>query len=306
MPGMRVEVGRVLPDQLQHLVSLNSGSYTKPEMYGFTSDHIVDRFVKKVSFPDEGAGKAHYEGFDLGQYLAAGKRGVFLLKLSGYDEQAEKDARDRRVKAAREAAARDAGSDADAAAADAAKDDDDASQVPYDWPKDERLVVITDLGVIAKKSMDGSQDIFVQSIHTGSPVAGASVAIIAKNGSTLFTQNTGADGRAHFANLKGFTQEKAPAMYVVRQGEDLSFLPVTSYDRTLDFSRFDIGGEPNAHSQGQLSGYLFSDRGIYRPGDLFHIGMIVRANSWTRSVAGMPLIAEVVDPRGTTVRQQTV
>ncbi|MET0617348.1 MAG: alpha-2-macroglobulin family protein, partial [Luteibacter sp.] len=294
IPGMRVEIGRVLPDQLQHLVSLNQGSYAKPEMYGFTSDHIVDRFVKKVSFPDEGPGKAHYEGFDLGQYLASGKRGVFLLKLSGYDQKAEQEAREQRVKAAREAAARDAGADADAAAAEAEKDDDDTGHAPYDWPKDERLVVITDLGVIAKKSMDGSQDIFVQSIRSGSPVGGASVAVIAKNGSTLFTQATGADGLAHFANLKGFTQEKAPAMYVVRQGEDLSFLPVTSYDRTLDFSRFDIGGEPNAHSQGQLSGYLFSDRGIYRPGDLFHIGMIVRANSWTRSVAGMPLIAEVV------------
>jgi uncharacterized protein YfaS (alpha-2-macroglobulin family) len=305
IPGMRVEVGRVLPDQLQHLVSLNQGSYTKPEMYGFTPDDIVERFVSKVSFPQDEPGKAHYEGVDLGQYLAAGKRGVFLLKLSGYDEKAEREARERRVKAAREAAARDAGADADAAAAEAARDDA-ASHAPYDWPKDERLVVITDLGVIAKKSMDGSQDIFVQSIRSGAPVGGASVAVIARNGSTLFTQTTSADGLAHFANLKGFTQEKAPAMYVVRQGEDLSFLPVSTYDRTLDFSRFDIGGEPNAHSQGQLSGYLFSDRGIYRPGDLFHIGMIVRANSWTRSVAGMPLIAEVVDPRGTTVAQQAV
>jgi uncharacterized protein YfaS (alpha-2-macroglobulin family) len=306
MPGMRVEVGRVLPDQLQHLVSLNSGSYTKPEMYGFTPDHIVDRFVKKVSFPDEGPGKAHYEGFDLGQYLASGKRGVFLLKLSGYDPKAEQEAKDRREKAKQEAAAREAGGTADTASTDDDTSDDDNGYVPYDYPKDERLVVITDLGVIAKKSTDGSQDLFVQSIRTGSPVSGASVTVIAKNGSTLLTQNTGADGRVHFANLKGFTQEKAPAMYVVRLADDLSFLPVTSYDRTLDFSRFDIGGEPNAHSQGQLSGYLFSDRGIYRPGDLFHIGMIVRANSWTRSVAGMPLIAEIVDPRGTTVRQQPV
>ncbi|UPG85900.1 alpha-2-macroglobulin [Luteibacter aegosomatis] len=306
MPGMRVEIGRVLPDQLQHLVTLNNGSYTKPEMYGFTADHIIDRFVKKVSFPDEGPGKAHYEGMDLAQYLASGKRGVFLLKLSGYDAKAEREARERRQKAAREAAAREAGGDPDAAAAAVADADDDNGYVPYDFPKDERLVVVTDLGVIAKRSADGSQDIFVQSIRSGSPVGGASVAVIAKNGSTLFTQATGADGRAHFTDLKGFTQEKAPAMYVVRQGEDLSFLPVSAYDRTLDFSRFDIGGEPNAHSQGQLSGYLFSDRGIYRPGDLFHIGMIVRANSWTRSVAGMPLIAEVVDPRGTTVSQRNV
>jgi uncharacterized protein YfaS (alpha-2-macroglobulin family) len=306
MPGMRLEVGRVLPDQLQHLVTLNSGTYARPEMYAFTPDHIVDRFVSKVSFPDEGPGKAHYEGVDLGQYLASGKRGVFLLKLSGYDPRSAAQARDRREKAAREAAAREAGGDPDAAAAAASRDEEEGDGMMYDAPRDERLVVITDLGVIAKKALDGSYDIFVQSIRTGAPVAGASVAVIARNGATLLTQVAGADGRAHFASLKGFTQEKAPAMFVVRQGEDLSFLPVGGYDRSLDFSRFDIGGEPNAHSQGQLSGYLFSDRGIYRPGDLFHIGMIVRANSWTRSVAGMPLIAEVVDPRGTTVRQQTV
>lgn len=304
MPGMRVEVGRVLPDQLQHLVSLNSGSYAKPQMYGLSADNIVDRFVKKVSFPDEGPGKAHYEGFDLGQYLASGKRGVFLIKLSGYDQQQADEQLENRRKAAREEASRQAGGDPDAAAATVVASDDSGTH--YDWPRDERLVVITDLGVIAKHSQDGSQDIFVQSIRSGSPVAGATVSVIAKNGSTLLTQVTGADGRAHFGNVDGFNHDKTAAMFVVRQGEDLSFLPVTSYDRTLDFSRFDIGGDPNAHSQGQLSGYLFSDRGIYRPGDLFHIGMIVRANSWTRNVAGMPLIAEVVDPRGTTVRQQNV
>ncbi|NID16432.1 alpha-2-macroglobulin [Luteibacter yeojuensis] len=306
MPGMRVEVGRVLPDQLQHLVSMNAGTFAKPELYSLTPDNIVDRFVSTTPFPDEGPGKAHYEGFDLGRYLASGKRGVFLLKLSGYDAKAAAEARDRREKAAREAAAREAGGDPDAAAAAAAADRYDTDGMMYDAPRDQRLIVITDLGVIAKKVLDGSYDIFVQSIRTGSPVAGASVSVVAKNGSTLFTQATGADGSAHFANLKDFAQEKTPAMFVVRQGEDLSFLPVGSYDRSLDFSRFDIGGEPNAHSQGQLSAYLFSDRGIYRPGDLFHIGMIVRANSWTRSVAGMPLIAEVVDPRGTAVRQETV
>ena len=304
MPGMRVEIGRVLPDQLQHLVTLNSGSYAKPQMYGLSEDSIVDRFVKKVNFPDDGPGKAHYEGVDLGQYLAAGKRGVFLIKLSGYDQKQAQERLEERRKAAREEAARQAGSDPDAAAAAVEPSDDAGSH--YDWPRDERLVVVTDLGVIAKRSQDGSQDVFVQSIRSGSPVGGATVTVIAKNGSTLFTQTTGADGRAHFSNLGGFAHDKTAEMFVVRQGEDLSFLPVTSYDRTLDFSRFDIGGEPNAHSQGQLSGYLFSDRGIYRPGDLFHIGMIVRANSWTRSVAGMPLIAEVVDPRGTTVRQQPV
>ena len=60
-------------------------------------------------------------------------------------------------------------------------------------------------------------------------------------------------------------------------------------DRQLDFSRFDVDGERNATGQGQLSAYLFSDRGLYRPGDPFHIGLIVRAANWARSPAGVPL-----------------
>lgn len=307
MPGLRVQVGRVLPDQLQHLVSLNNGTFAKPEMYGISMDDIAERFTKTIPINDEGPGKAHYEGFDLGQYLASGKRGVFLLKLTGYDPAREQEMRENAMKAAREAAQREAGEDADAAAEEAGKRFDQGNgYTPYDWPKDERLVVITDLGVIAKKSADGSQDVFVQGIHSGQPAAGASVSVIAKNGTTLLTQATGADGRAHFASLAGFTQDKEPAMFVVRQGDDLSFLPVRAYDRQLDFSRFDVGGDVNPRSQGRLSGYLFSDRGIYRPGDQFHIGLIVRASSWTRSVAGIPLVAQIVDPRGTTVRQQSV
>jgi uncharacterized protein YfaS (alpha-2-macroglobulin family) len=327
MPGMKLEIGRVQPDQLQHLVSLNGGTYAKPQMYGLTSDHIVDRFEQKTSFPAGDPGKAHYEGVDLGKYLASGKKGVFLLKLTGYDEKAEKKAEAAKAKAEEEAAngavgakapGDDAGDDSvggqsedsdpadDSEGAEGEGDSGDNATADVGSIVDERLVVVTDLGVLAKQSVDGSQDVFVQSIRTGSPVPGARVSVVAENGQELFTGTTAADGMVHFASLKGFDREKKPTMYVVRSGEDLSFLPIGAYDRKLDYSRFDIGGEPNARSQGQLTAYLFSDRGIYRPGDTFHMGLIVRAATWTRSVAGIPLLAEVVDPRGTSVRQEPV
>ncbi len=91
MPGMRMDIGRVLPDQVQHLVSLNQGNYSHPQLPGdFSEEHIVERFELKRSFPKDDPAHAHYEGVDLAQYLKEGKRGVFLLHLSGYDEKAEK------------------------------------------------------------------------------------------------------------------------------------------------------------------------------------------------------------------------
>ena len=313
MPGMRVEIGRVLPDQLQHLVSLNSGDYSHPQLpYDFGESHIVERYEIKRAFPPSAPGQAHYEGVDLGQYLKPGRRGVFWLHLSGYDPAAATRRAAEAAKAralARQGLApapgQSVGSPAAAASTAATPDDDaDGNDDGDGAPGDNRLIVVTDLGMLVKQALDGSQDVFVQSIHDGQPVAGASVSVLAVNGQTLYTQATGADGMVRFPSLKGLEREKKPALYVVSKGEDLSFLPIGSYDRQLDFSRFDIGGEANAANTGQLSAYLFSDRGLYRPGDTFHIGLIVRAADWARNVAGIPLQAEIVDPRGVTVKQQ--
>lgn len=312
LPGMRVEIGRVLPDQLQHLVSFNQGTYARPELsYAFSEDHIVERFEQKRSFPKGDPAKAHYEGIDLGQYLKEGKRGVFLLHLSSYDAVAEKKRDDARKAAENQpqaaptndtASNEGEGEGEQSDQGDMADNGDDSASPASDT----RMIVVTDLGMLVKRSLDGSQDVFVQSIHSGQPVGGATVSVLAVNGQTLFSDATSADGVVHFPSFKGLEREKQPTLYVVKKGDDLSFLPIggsTSYERKLDFSRFDVGGERNAQNDGQLSAYLFSDRGIYRPGDTFHVGLIVRAASWTRSVVGVPLQAEIVDPRGMTVKQ---
>ena len=286
-PGMKLVVSRVLPDQLQHLVAFNEGTFAQPDLGSFSESHIVDRFEQTQVFPKGDPGKAHYTGVDLGSYLAAGKRGVFLLHLSPYTPKAKN-------------------ADADPASPSYADEDTSDESGSGEEAGDTRLVVVTDLGLLAKKSLDGSRDVFVQSIRTGRPVAGATVSIVAINGTTLFSEASSADGTVHFPTLNGFDHEKKPVMYLVQKGDDLSFLPIKGYDRNLDYSRFDVGGEANATSASELSAYLFSDRGIYRPGDQFHIGMIVRTASWAHTVAGLPLQAEIVDPRGQTVRHQPV
>ena len=93
VPGMKLEIGRLLPDQIQHLVSFNEGTFANPSLSGgFGEDHIVERFEEAREFPKGKPGEAHYEGVDLGQYLSAGKHGVFLLHLSSYDPAKAKKA----------------------------------------------------------------------------------------------------------------------------------------------------------------------------------------------------------------------
>jgi uncharacterized protein YfaS (alpha-2-macroglobulin family) len=304
LPGLRIELARVQPAQLQHLVSQTQGNFSNPEFIGsFGADNMTDRFERKIPLPGLQRGKPHYEAIDLAEYLAKDgelKRGLFLLKVQGYDPKTD----------AKKAPP------ADPNAPVAAEPDADTDNQNVEPPSEEnvdpssreerRLVLVTDLGLLVKQSTDGSRDVFVQSIFSGEPVAGVSVEVLAKNGSTIFSQATDATGRVHFEKLEGMTRERAPLMIVAKKAGDMSFMPLNRADRQLDFSRFDVGGMQNARSTDQLSAYLFSDRGIYRPGETMRIGLIVKAGDWAKPLAGVPLEAEVLDARGLVVKRERV
>ena len=222
----------MLPEQLQHLTVDNYGSFEKPQLGGIGFDSLVERVEQRLSLPAADPAKAHYEGIDLGKFLVPGRRGIFLLSLrtmSDYDASQSEQ----------QTLARNAGEEMDS-----------------------RLVVLTDLGLIAKKSLDGSRDVFVQSLSSGQPVAGALVKAIARNGETLVEASTDADGRARLPDLRDFQREKQPTMLTVGKDGDFSFLPLDERGRVLDYSRFDIGGEANADQAGELKAFLFSDRGL--------------------------------------------
>ncbi|MBL8519420.1 MAG: alpha-2-macroglobulin, partial [Betaproteobacteria bacterium] len=305
LPGVKMEVGRILPGQLQHLVSQSEGNFDKPGFFGSIGmDNLSERFEKKVPLRRAKQGKASYESLNLGEYLSkdgANKRGIFLLRVQGYDPRQDQ----RRPKQEEEEPVPpEVGDEMDETENREAGNRADTLQVSD--REDFRLLLVTDLGLLVKRSLDGTQDVFVQSIATGLPVAGAEVEVIGKNGLTLLSQTTDATGRAQFPKLENLNRERAPLMIVVKKAGDMSFLPFNRRDRGLDFSRFDVGGLRNTILPGTLSAYLFSDRGIYRPGDAFNIGLIVKPNLWSRSIAGLPLEIDVTDPRGLSIRREKI
>ncbi|RYZ46673.1 MAG: alpha-2-macroglobulin family protein, partial [Sphingobacteriales bacterium] len=81
-------------------------------------------------------------------------------------------------------------------------------------------------------------------------------------------------------------------------GDDMSFLPYNNYSRRLNFSRFDTGGVDTDVDPNALSSYIFSDRGLYRPGEEIHLGNILRTQDWKSALEGIPLELEITDPRG--------
>jgi uncharacterized protein YfaS (alpha-2-macroglobulin family) len=268
--AIQFEMGRVLPDQINHVVSQTSGRFSSPSFsnYRFNQDNVTERFDKVRVLESVGPERAQYTAFDFSPYLrdSGSPRGLFFLRVKEWDTHRKRPT----------------------------------------GRSDNRLILVTDLGVVVKDNADGSHDVFVQSLGHGGPVSGAQVSVLGKNGLPIVSQNTNERGHASLPDLKTFHREKQPTVYVVRKGSDLSFLPFERRDRELNLSRFDIGGVTTSGRSGKLDAYLFSDRGIYRPGDKFHVGLVVKPSNWKQSVTGVPLEAVVTDARGLEVYKKKI
>ncbi len=268
--GLHFEVARVIPGQVAHLVTQTSGTFGEPqfESYRFGADDLTERFEEKRPLQKQPPGKAQYTAFDLGAYLGEGssRHGLFLFKVESWDP-----ARDRAT-----------------------------------GTEDRRFLLVTDLGIVAKWNADKSHDLFVQSVKNGTPAAGVTVQVLGRNGLPIVSAVTDADGHAHLPRLDDFKQERAPVAFLARRGEDVSFLPFQRSDRKLELSRFDVGGLVTGGRAGKLDAHLFSDRGLYRPGDLFHVALIVKPPDWRAPLEGVPLEAVVTDPRGLEVQKERI
>ena len=297
LPGVRVEIGRLLPQQLQHLITQSEGDMSKPSFYaGVTPDDLSERFEKKIPLTLK-PGKTHYETVDFSEYLhpdQSDRRGIFILTAQAYDPK---------IAGAGEATV-DQRPDEGEGGDGEGDGDEQPEAVDLSKMHDRRLVIVTDLGIVSKLASDGTRDVFVQSIHDGQAVTAASVEVWGRNGAVLLAKATDADGMVHLPSLAGFTREKAAVALVVKKAGDLSFLPLNRSERNLDVSRFDVGAVHASELPNQVQAYLFSDRGIYRPGDTIKVGIVAKSLGWNQNLADLPIEAEVIDARGLVLRRQ--
>lgn len=168
--------------------------------------------------------------------------------------------------------------------------------------RDQRFILVTDLGLMTKANADSTHDVFVHSLANGTPLAGARVDLLGKNGAAIATRITNADGHTKLPATGSFGREKSPSVFVVRRGDDTTFLPFGRRSQMLMTSRFDVGGEyvDPGRVDAALRAQLLTDRGLYRPGETVKLGAIVKRGDW-RALPAVPLEITIRDPRGQTV-----
>ena len=165
-----------------------------------------------------------------------------------------------------------------------------------------RFVLVTDLGLVVKQAADGSRDVFVASLAKGKPVAGAVVEVLGRNGLPVISSRSDAAGRARFPSLKGLEREKEPLAVTARLNNDFAFLPLNDSSRIADYSGFATAGQRGGDG---LNAYVFSQRGIFRPGETLHFGCIVRTLDWNAWPQELPLNFVLWAPSGKKLADRT-
>ncbi|WP_160121834.1 alpha-2-macroglobulin family protein [Rhodovarius lipocyclicus] len=138
-------------------------------------------------------------------------------------------------------------------------------------------VFVTDLGLTAWRSPQGLA-VQARGLQSGRPLPGVKLSLLARNNDVLAEAESDADGVVRFAAplLRG-TGAAAPMGVHGALGDDLVAL-------SLDAASFDLsdrGASGRAHP-GPLDVFIYSERGIYRPGE------VIQATALLRDAAGVP------------------
>ena len=164
-----------------------------------------------------------------------------------------------------------------------------------------RWIVFTDLALTSFTGADGV-DVFVRSLSTAKPVAGVKLDLIAANNDILASAVTNADGRARFdrAAING-DYPLTPKM-IMAYGPQDDFAALDLARAPLDLSDRNIAGRA---APPRLDGFLWFDRGIYRPGETVFISGLLR-NDAGRAVESRPLTVTIRRPNGTVAEKRRI
>ncbi|MBO4313277.1 MAG: hypothetical protein J5838_03190, partial [Desulfovibrio sp.] len=165
-----------------------------------------------------------------------------------------------------------------------------------------RLILVTDLGLMLKTSVDGARTAFVRSLSTGNPVDGAEVRLLGANGLPVISGRTANGGRVDLPPVHGLKREKHPEAVVAVSGDDMAWLSLSESSRQVDYGDFAVSGR-HGTSEG-LTASVFSQRGLYMPGETLHFACVLRRLDWEPIANAVPLEAVMYGPAGNVVMKR--
>ena len=154
---------------------------------------------------------------------------------------------------------------------------------------------------MALQSFSGASglDVVVRSLRTARPMANVQLALIAENNEELARARADADGRVHFDDALVNGDGPARARYVMAYGQGGDFAALDLQRPALDLSDRGVDGR---RTPGDVDAYLYTERGIYRPGERVRLIGLIR-DTLGRAIANRQSTLVVYRPNGTEARR---
>lgn len=164
----------------------------------------------------------------------------------------------------------------------------------YIYREATQWMVVTDIGMTSISGRDGLH-VFLRSLQDASALDGIRVQLIARNNEVLGEATTDGDGMATFdpGLTRGTGGARPGAVMAFGKSGEFSFLDMTR--PAFDLTDRGVGGRG---SPGPIDGFVYTDRGVYRPGETVNLVALLR-DEQAIAQDGLPLELRILRPDGT-------
>lgn len=150
-------------------------------------------------------------------------------------------------------------------------------------------ILASDIGLILKKGTDKSYQVYAASITRAQPLTGVTIEIYDYTRELLRSGMTNSDGLLELT----FRKDEKPYMLVAKKGKERGYLRIAPSD-VLSVSSFETDGEEVRKG---LKGFIYAERGVWRPGDSIFTAFILR-DPYNTLPEYHPVVFEMTNPRG--------
>lgn len=165
-------------------------------------------------------------------------------------------------------------------------------------------LLVTDINLVAKHQTGTDRTrVWALDMHTGAPQRGVKIEQVVRSGRTISTCETDGAGGCELAGVaKDAVDSSRPFAIIAHKGSDLTYLVYDELRTAPDAAM--VHGRP-FKIEAPYSAAIYSDRGVYRPGETAHVVIVTRDQAQVAPPAGMPLSIELVDPRSKVAKKYT-
>ena len=148
-------------------------------------------------------------------------------------------------------------------------------------------ILASDLGLTVKRGEDGNTLVFITDLKTAKPIQGVEVSLYNYQMQSLTSATTDSEGKILAAT------KEPPFAVVAKNGVQRGYLRLVNGE-ALSVSSFDVSGDV---VQKGLKGFLYGERGVWRPGDSLYLTFILD-DKRRQLPANHPVVFELSNPQG--------